>query len=82
MPKQGKARAAQDPQEERLVRKLAGSHHAPADGKCHAKTGGGELGWQDAQRDRCRAGLPSANGAHPSEAVHPRRGRWSGDAAW
>jgi len=37
MPKQVKARAAQDTQEERLVRKLAGSHHAPADWKCHAQ---------------------------------------------
>ena len=33
MPKQVKARAAQDPQEERQVRKLAWSHHAPADWK-------------------------------------------------
>jgi transposase len=37
MPKQVKARAAQDPQEERKVRKLAGSHHAPADWKFHAQ---------------------------------------------
>jgi hypothetical protein len=37
MPKQVKARAAQDPQEERKVGKLAGSHHAPADWKCHAQ---------------------------------------------
>jgi len=37
MPKQVKARAAQDTQEERLARKLAGSHHAPADWKCHAQ---------------------------------------------
>src|SRR6266699_1020919 len=37
MPKQVKARAAQDKQEERLVRKLAGSHHAPADWKFHAQ---------------------------------------------
>ena len=37
MPKQVKARAAQDPQEERKVRKLAGSHHAPADWKVHAQ---------------------------------------------
>src|SRR5260221_12335139 len=37
MPKQVKARAAQDTQEERLVRKLAGSHHAPADWKFHAQ---------------------------------------------
>ena len=37
MPKQVKARAAQDQQEERLVRKLAGSHHAPADWKFHAQ---------------------------------------------
>ncbi len=52
MPKQVKARAAQDTQEERLVRKLAKSYHAPADWKFHAKTGAVELGWQDAQRDR------------------------------
>src|SRR3989441_3696707 len=37
MPKQVKARAAQDTQEERLVRRLAGSHHAPADWKFHAQ---------------------------------------------
>src|SRR5512135_2060098 len=37
MPKQVKARAAQEPQEERQVRKLAGSHHAPADWKFHAQ---------------------------------------------
>ncbi len=82
MPKQVKARAAQDPQEERTVRKLAGSHHAPADWKVHAKTGAIELGRQDAQRDCRRTGLPSPNGTHPSEAVHTRRGRWAGNAAW
>jgi DNA-binding NarL/FixJ family response regulator len=37
MPKQVKARAAQYQQEERKVRKLAGSHHAPADWKFHAQ---------------------------------------------
>jgi transposase len=37
MPKQLKARTAQDTQEERLVRRLAGSHHAPADWKFHAQ---------------------------------------------
>jgi transposase len=37
MPKQVKARAAHDTQEERKVRKLAGSHHAPADWKFHAQ---------------------------------------------
>jgi transposase len=37
MPKQVKARAAQDTKEERQVRKLAGSHHAPADWKLHAQ---------------------------------------------
>ncbi len=37
MPKQVKARAAQDPQEERQVSKLARSHHAPADWKVHAQ---------------------------------------------
>jgi len=37
MPKQLKARAAQDEREERQVRKLAGSHHAPADWKVHAQ---------------------------------------------
>jgi len=33
MPKHVKARAAQDEQEERMVRKLANSDHAPADWK-------------------------------------------------
>ncbi len=47
MPKQVKARAAQDVQEERKVQKLAGSHHAPADWKFHAKTGALELDRQD-----------------------------------
>ncbi len=37
MPKQVKARAAQERQEERMVRKLAKSHHAPADWKFHAQ---------------------------------------------
>jgi len=37
MPKQVKARVAQDTKEERLVRRLAGSHHAPADWKVHAQ---------------------------------------------
>ena len=37
MPKHVKARAAQDEQEERMVRKLAKSHHAPADWKWHAQ---------------------------------------------
>jgi transposase len=37
MPKHVKARAAQDPQEERQVRKLAKSFHAPADWKVHAQ---------------------------------------------
>ena len=36
MPKQVKARAAQETQEEHQVRKLAKSHHAPADWKFHA----------------------------------------------
>ncbi|EFH84591.1 helix-turn-helix domain-containing protein [Ktedonobacter racemifer] len=37
MPKHVQARAAQDAQEERQVRKLARSHHAPADWKFHAQ---------------------------------------------
>ena len=37
MPKQVRARAALDEREERQVRKLAGSHHAPADWKFHAQ---------------------------------------------
>jgi hypothetical protein len=37
MPKQLKARVAQDEREEQQVRKLAGSHHAPADWKIHAE---------------------------------------------
>lgn len=37
MPKQVHARTAQDEREERQVRKLAGSHHAPADWKLHAR---------------------------------------------
>jgi hypothetical protein len=37
MPKHVQARAAQDEQEERQIRKLARSHHAPADWKVHAQ---------------------------------------------
>jgi len=37
MPKHVQARAAQDEGEERTVRKLAHSHHAPADWKFHAQ---------------------------------------------
>ncbi len=37
MPKHVKARVAQDKQEERMVSKLAKSHHAPADWKFHAQ---------------------------------------------
>ena len=37
MPKHVSARAAQDEREERQVRKLAGSQHAPADWKFHAQ---------------------------------------------
>jgi transposase len=37
MPKHVQARAAQDEQEEHQVRKLARSHHAPADWKVHAQ---------------------------------------------
>ena len=37
MPKHVQTRAAQDEQEERQVRKLARSHHAPADWKVHAQ---------------------------------------------
>lgn len=37
MPKRLQARTAQNEQEERQVRKLAGSHHAPADWKFHAQ---------------------------------------------
>ena len=37
MPKHLQARPAQDEREERQVRKLAGSHHAPADWKFHAQ---------------------------------------------
>ena len=37
MPKHVKARTAQDEQEERQIRKLARSHHTPADWKFHAQ---------------------------------------------
>jgi|SRR5436309_7805251 len=37
MPKHLQARPAQDEREERQVRRLAGSHHAPADWKFHAQ---------------------------------------------
>ena len=37
MPKRVQARGAQDEQEESQVRKLARSHHAPADWRVHAQ---------------------------------------------
>lgn len=67
------ARVAQDEREERQVRKLAGSHHAPADWKFHAKTGGRELGRQDASRHCPDIGLPPSDGTHPPEPLQCAR---------
>ena len=68
MPKQVKARAAQDPQEERQVRKLAGSHHAPADWKFHAQMV--LLSWDDKTPNEIAAEL----GCHPQTVrIHLKR---------
>ena len=56
MPKQVKARAAQDTQEERQVRKLAGSFHAPADWKFHAQMV--LLSWAEQTPNEIAAELP------------------------
>ena len=68
MPKQIKARAAQDPQEELLVRKLAGSHHAPADWKVHAQMV--LLSWAGKTPNQIAAEL----GCHPQTVrIHLKR---------
>jgi transposase len=68
MPKQVKARAAHDPQEERKVRKLAGSHHAPADWKCHAQMV--LLSWDGKTPNEIAAEL----GCHPQTVrIHLKR---------
>lgn len=74
MPKRLHARAAQDEREERQVRKLAASHHAPADWKFHAKTGSRKLGRQDASRDCGDALLSSKSRAHPASPASMQRG--------
>lgn len=68
MPKQMKARAAQDTQEERLVRRLAGSHHAPADWKFHAQMV--RLSWAGKTPNEIAAEL----GCHPQTVrIHLKR---------
>jgi transposase len=68
MPKQVRARAAQDPQEERQVRKLARSHHAPADWKFHAQMV--LLSWTGKMPNEIAAEL----GCHPQTVrIHLKR---------
>jgi transposase len=68
MPKQVKARAVQDPQEERKVRKLAGSLHAPTDWKVHAQMV--VLSWVGKTPNEIAAEL----GCHPQTVrIHLRR---------
>src|SRR5437773_1523319 len=68
MPKQLKARAAQDTQEERLVRRLAGSYHAPADWKLHAQMV--RLSWAGKTPNEVAAEL----GCHPQTVrIHLKR---------
>ena len=68
MPKQVEARAAQDAQEERKVRKLAGSLHAPADWKFHAQMV--MLSWVGKTPNEIAAEL----GCHPQTVrIHLRR---------
>jgi len=75
MPKQVKARAAQDPQEERQVRKLAGSHHAPADWKVHAQMV--LLSWAGKTPKEIAAEL----GCHPQTVrIHLKRFTFAGVA--
>ena len=67
MPKQIKARAPQEEREERAVRKLARSHHAPADWIWHARmvveSWAGKTPDQIAQEMQC----------HPQTVPHPRQ---------
>ena len=68
MPKQIKARAAQDMQEERQVRRLAGSHHAPADWKVHVQMV--LLSWAGKTANQIAAEL----GCHPQTVrIHLKR---------
>jgi transposase len=68
MPKQVKAREAQDKQEERLVRKLAKSYHAPADWKFHAQMV--VLSWAGKTPNEIAAEL----GCHPQTVrIHLKR---------
>ena len=63
MPKHLTARPPLDATEERHVRKLAHSMHAPADWIFHAQDRGPQLGWPSHSPDCRRVGLPSADGA-------------------
>jgi transposase len=72
MPKQVKARAAQDQQEERQVRKLAKSFHAPADWKFHAQMV--LLSWTGKTPNEIAAEL----GCHP-QTVRIHLKRFNGD---
>jgi transposase len=75
MPKQVKARAAQDPQEERQVRKLARSHHAPTDWKVHAQMV--MLSWKDKTPNEIAAEL----GCHAQTVrIHLKRFTLEGNA--
>src|SRR6266851_829013 len=71
MPKHVKARAAQDEQEERMVRKLANSDHAPADWKWLAQMV--LLSWVGKVPNEISAELDCLrNVAHPPDAHHCR----------
>jgi hypothetical protein len=82
MPKQVQARAAQDGQEERKGRKLAGSLHAPADWKFHAQlvvlSWTGDAAWIRTQAEVNRTGAQSHPRAGQARATRPPFGtsRW------
>jgi hypothetical protein len=80
MPKHIRARAAQDEQEESQVRKLARSHHAPADWKFHAKMVIESWAGKTQSADRSRAEVSSQNGAHPSGPLQYRGDQCPGHA--
>ena len=69
MPKLLRARPPLDAKEERQVRKLAGSRHAPGDWIRRAD-GGPELGWPPNERDRGRAEVPSGDRPEATDPLH------------
>ncbi len=82
MPKRVQARAAKDEQEERQVRKLARSHHAPADWKFHAQMVIGSWAGKTPNEiaTELKAEVSPQNGAHPFGPLQSRGDQWPGNA--